>query len=322
MTSRSLFLGCAMLGAATLASAQSVPPRRAHHTMFYDEAAQRILMTGGSTPLDGGSRFEFFNDLWSFDGREWKPLPSSGDRMSGTSIAGDSRGRIYSFGGYMGGAVGSVRILEGDQWKSLSAHPTVVAAEPGFVFDSKRGRFITFGGSARRGQANADAWEFDGTTWKKLAGSPPPTRQAFAMVYDARRDRVVVFGGGGAGGPGAPPPALADTWEYDGATWRRVDAPGPAARVSPGAAFDSKRGLMILFGGSGPSGFLGDTWSFDGSVWKKIADSGPEARAMGYMAYDKRRDRIVLFGGRKGWPDGDLNDTWEWDGSSWTRVGR
>jgi hypothetical protein len=279
-------------------------------------------MTGGSTPLDGGQRFEFFNDLWSFDGHEWKPLPPSGDRISGTAIAADSRGRIYSFGGYMGGAVGSVRMLEADQWKALLPHPSVTAAEPGFVFDSRRGRFIAFGGSAARGQANTDAWEFDGTTWKTLRGSPPPARQAHAMVYDATRDRVVVFGGGGVGVSGGRPPLLDDTWEYDGAAWKRVDIPGPVARVSPGAAFDSKRGLLILFGGSGPSGFLGDTWSFDGTIWKKLADSGPEARAMGYLAYDKARDRIVLFGGRKGWPDGDLNDTWEWDGSAWKRVSR
>ena len=323
MTSRTFLFASALIPAASIALAQpTTPPRRAHHTMFYDEDAKRILLTGGSTPLDGGQRFEFFNDLWSFDGRKWTALTSSGDRISGTAIAGDARGRIFSFGGYTGGSsVGFVRALENGTWKSLSPHPSVTAAEPGFVYDSKRNRFIAFGGSAGRGQTNVDAWEFDGATWKRLAGSPPPARQAFAMVYDAKRDRVVVFGGGGAGGGnGSPPPMLADTWEYDGTAWTRTEASGPSARLSPGVAYDSKRGLLILFGGMGASGFLGDTWSFDGATWKKLADSGPDARVMGYMAYDKVRDRIVLFGGRKGWPDGDLGDTWEWDGHSWRKV--
>ena len=92
------------------------------------------------------------------------------------------------------------------------------------------------------------------------------------------------------------------------------------ARNGAGATFDSRRGLVIVFGGAGPGGFLGDTWSWDGTAWRKLADTGPEPRVMGYLAYDRNRDRVVLFGGRKGWPDGDLNDTWEWDGVSWKKV--
>src|SRR4051812_31787971 len=100
MSSRPFLRACALLGASSIASAQSAPPRRAHHAVFYDQVAKRILMTGGSTPLDGGSRFQFFNDLWAFDGREWKALPPSGDAISGTGVAADARGRNYSFGGY------------------------------------------------------------------------------------------------------------------------------------------------------------------------------------------------------------------------------
>jgi hypothetical protein len=137
------------------------------------------------------------------------------------------------------------------------------------------------------------------------------------MVYDAGRGRIVVFGGMGTGPPGKPGPALGDTWEYDGKGWIRRDGPAPPPRFSPGIAYDSKRGLVIIFGGLGEKGFLGDTWGWDGSSWKQLASNGPEPRAMGYLAYDKRRDRVVMFGGRKGWPNGDLGDTWEWDGTSW-----
>jgi hypothetical protein len=139
------------------------------------------------------------------------------------------------------------------------------------------------------------------------------------MVFDASRDRVVLFGGSGAAPAGQRPPILGDLWEFDGTAWAQRPARGPSSRMGMGAAYDSKRGRTIIFGGVGESGFLGDTWAWDGSEWTKLADTGPEPRAMGYLAYDKARDRVVLFGGRKGFPNGDLNDTWEFDGKQWVK---
>jgi len=119
---------------------------------------------------------------------------------------------------------------------------------------------------------------------------------------------------------GTRPPLLGDTWEFDGTAWRKVEVVGPSARSAAGIAYDSKRGLAILFGGMDADGFKGDTWSWNGREWKLLSAEGPEARAMGYITYDQSRDRIVLFGGRKGYPNGDLADTWEWDGVKWQRV--
>jgi hypothetical protein len=316
-----LLLVAAVLPAFSAVGAQSAaPPRRAHHALVYDQAGQRVLLTGGSTPLDGGQRFAFFNDLWAFDGTRWSPLPPSGAQMSGVQLAYDAKNkRIVSFGGYAGSSVGDVRVLDQNVWKPLGQHADMPAAEPGFVYDVRRDRFIAFGGSAGRGRAHGDTWQFDGATWTKLATSGPPARQAHVMVYDEKRGRTVVFGGMAVATPGQPPPLLGDTWEFDGTTWTEQKVAGPSPRTGAGATYDAKRGLVILFGGSGASGFSGETWSWDGTAWKKLSDAGPEPRGMGYMAYDRRRDRIVLFGGRKGWPDGDLDDTWQWDGSVWRR---
>jgi len=140
------------------------------------------------------------------------------------------------------------------------------------------------------------------------------------MVYDARRGRVVVFGGMGVAAPGQRPPPLGDTWEFDGQRWTQLRVTGPSARFSAGAAYDSRSGRVIIFGGLDATGFVGDTWAWNGRAWTKVSDTGPEPRGMGYLAYDKARDRVVLFGGRKGYPNGDLNDTWELVGSTWRRV--
>jgi hypothetical protein len=304
------------------ADAQSVPGVRGHHSLAYDPVRKAIVLTAGSTPLDGGQRFDFYNDIWEFDGTKWTRVGASGDSISGIALAYDSkRSRIMSFGGYTGSAkLGDLRVLESNQWKKIGINATYSAAEAGFVYDAARDRFVAFGGSPGQGQAHGDTWEYAGEKWSKLAITSPPARQAHAMVYDERRGRTVVFGGLGAGQPGQRPPMFGDTWEFDGTSWKRFDVPGPSARSGAGMTYDSKRGVVILFGGAGETGFAGDTWSWNGAEWKQLATSGPDPRGMGYMAYDKGRDRVVLFGGRKGWPNGDLNDTWEWDGTAWHQV--
>jgi len=84
--------------------------------------------------------------------------------------------------------------------------------------------------------------------------------------------------------------------------------------IDAAMAYDSTRGVTVLFGGSTWAGRSGETWEWDGSVWRRAATSGPEARSIHAMAYDSVRKVTVLFGG---WASGSRNDTWVWDGSSW-----
>ena len=315
----SLSIALAACWIAAAADAQTAsPPRRAHHSIIYDESRQRILLTGGSTPVNGGTSFEFFNDLWEFDGKAWTQLVPSGEKLSGISAAYDSRRkRVVSFGGYRGESIADLRVLEQDAWTKIGEHAEMPAAEPGFVYDIPRDRLVAFGGSAGRGQAHGDTWTYDGNVWTKIEGAGPGARQAHMMAFDAKRGRTVLFGGMGTAPRGERPPTFGDTWEFDGSSWRKLDVSGPSPRTSAGITYDSRRGLVILFGGLDSAGFKGDTWSWNGSEWKLLSTAGPEPRAMGYIAYDKARDRVVLFGGRKGYPDGDLDDTWEWDGTAW-----
>ena len=295
------------------------PPVRAHHALAYDESNKQVVLTCGSTPLDGGNSFKFFNDLWGYDGKQWISNGTAGDERSGIGLAYDTkRKKLYSFGGYTGDgrSRSEFRVLENNEWKIIPQNPGVIAAEPGLVYDSHRDRLITFGGSAGRGQVNGETWEWDGTVWKKFEGAAPEARQAIVMVYDSKRNKTILFGGGGRKGPES---IYGDTWEFDGAAWKKVSDTGPAPRVSAGYAYDSDRGLLIVFGGMTKTGFVNDTWSFDGKEWKKLSDNGPKARAMGYLAYDKERKKIILFGGRLGWPN-DVNDTWEWDGTEWKEI--
>lgn len=291
------------------------PGVRAHHSLVYDEGAKAIILTGGSTPLEGGNSFKFYNDVWSFNGSQWISKGIAGDERSGISLVYDTkRKRICSFGGFTGDnrPRSEFRIFENNQWKNLSA-PGFAATESGMVYDAHRDRLIVFGGGGNG--LNGDTWEWDGTAWKKFEGPNPEGRQAFVMVYDEARKKTVVFGGMGA----TPGTMLDDTWEFDGMTWQKISVKGPAARASAGYAYDSDKKNLIVFGGMTKDGFANDTWSYDGKEWKLLSTEGPQKRAMGYMAYDKERKKVLLFGGRLGWPN-DAADTWEWDGTKWTEI--
>ena len=303
------------------------PPKRAHHALVYDAHRQRVLLTGGNVPIDGGKSTASFNDLWAFDGTRWAALPSSGVEVWGMRLAFDSRRRrVVSFGGISNRqAISDLRVLKNDVWTALGRHGEMPAADAGFVYDSRRDRFIAFGGTPGDGTAYGDTWELAGSTWTKVASQGPRARQGHVMVFDERRGRTVIFGGTGSYGPDQTPPRLGDVWEFDGQRWSaRAFTDGPGPRTGPAAAYDSKRGATLVFGGVDGTGFLGDLWSWTGVEWQKLADvssAGPAPRATGQIVYDQNRDRVILFGGRNRWPDGDLNDTWEWDGAAWRRVG-
>ncbi|MCC6678062.1 MAG: immunoglobulin domain-containing protein [Phycisphaerales bacterium] len=81
-------------------------------------------------------------------------------------------------------------------------------------------------------------------------------------------------------------------------------------------AYDSARGVSVMFGGnfSGPDD--SSTWEWNGTAWSEHAAAGPRPVYDHAMAYDPVRRVTVLFGGRLG---PSYGDTWEWDGSIWTQ---
>jgi len=100
--------------------------------------------------------------------------------------------------------------------------------------------------------------------------------------------------------------------------WVQRSVSGPGARASAAVAFDSARGVTVLFGGGNGTGvLLGDTWEYDGTSWTRRLASGPTPRAEAKMAYDSHRGVCVLFGGAD--ILGHRNDTWEWDGAAWSQ---
>src|SRR5581483_8321321 len=118
------------------------------------------------------------------------------------------------------------------------------------------------------------------------------------------------------------PGYLQDTWEWNGSAWtRNFTAHTPPPRDWSAMSYDSKRHVMVLFGGLGAgSTLLNDTWEYDGTDWKQVTlAAAPPIRIWHSMAYDAALDGVVVFGGVEG-TNASYNDTWIYDGTSWQQI--
>jgi hypothetical protein len=294
------------------------------HAMVWDAARHRIVLFGGNG---------YLSDTWEWDGTTWLertparlPLGRSNHAMAWDA----ARQRVVLFGGYSRDS----RTLLSDTWEWdgttwLERTPRTspsMRSDHLMAWDAVRQRVVLvggFGGGLNGGLgALSDVWEWDGRTWteRKPVTSPPPRRSP-GMAWDAARQRLVLFGGR----RDLDGIDLADTWEWDGATWlQRSPSTSPSPRISHGMAFDALRQRVVLFGGGGAnaSGWTGlsDTWEWDGSNWTQLRPTtSPPARFGASMAWDTVRQRLVLFGGWGAPPDRSLADTWEWDGATWAQ---
>lgn len=145
----------------------------------------------------------------------------------------------------------------------------------------------------------------------KFPATSPTARQGTAMACHRLwlTDEVVLF----AGYDGLPE---ADTWGWDGTTWKQKAPPkSPPARYMHAMAYDAAHGVTVLFGGYNGN-VLGDTWVWNGSTWtQKFPASTPSPRYGHAMVYDSVHGAIVLFGGYDG--SKHVSDTWTWTGTTW-----
>lgn len=114
---------------------------------------------------------------------------------------------------------------------------------------------------------------------------------------------------------------------------QRTDVGSPGQRSHHAMAFDSDRGVVVLFGGQignpGSVAYLQGTQEYDGRSWKQVHVTGlePPARSYHAMTYDPLSKNILLFGGYAG-PDTNFGenyaDLWAYKGDgttgTWTHL--
>ena len=156
----------------------------------------------------------------------------------------------------------------------------------------------------------------------------PSSEQTTPGRWPAPRAGHVMSAGGSLGGVfmiggqvGQERRTLDTLWEWNGSRWRALAADGPRYRTLPAAAFDSRRGVMVVFGGAGlfNGTRYGDTWEWNGTSWRERPVDSPGPRDHHAMAFDESRGVTVMFGGqdsKREWP----RDTWTYDGATWKRA--
>lgn len=101
-------------------------------------------------------------------------------------------------------------------------------------------------------------------------------------------------------------------------TWKQVALGPPNAFIGLAGAFDSARGNLVAFGGTGAvsdGGFatLSETWEWDGEQWAlRPTGQTPLPLAGLAAAWDARLRQVVVFD--------DSATTWLWDGQRWAKA--
>jgi cysteine-rich repeat protein len=294
-------------------------PAREKHSLAYDSSRGRVVLFGGTfngPPLD---------DTWEWDGSGWQQIDTVTQGPSprtGAAMAYDvARRRVVLFGGDMQGEDRSTWEWDGATWKNVIASGATIPfrrSGHAMAYHAARRRVILYGGFDS-GTLDQKTWEWDGQSWTVVATTGPDFRYDHAMAYDPRRNRMVVFGGltdidtDTGGGT-----SRSDTWEWDGATWTRVqnDVAQPAPRRGHAMAYDPTRQTILLFGGRNQAGVnLSDFWEWDGTTWTQIAATGPSGRIDHDMVFDLAHSGIFLSGGNGGTET--LGDPWVFTAGEW-----
>src|SRR6266404_1388172 len=78
------------------------------------------------------------------------------------------------------------------------------------------------------------------------------------LAFDEVRQALIAFS------PNDFQHLLGWTWRWNGKTWDVLSTNGPPRRGGAALAFDSIRGVIVLFGGAVAGGYSNDTWEWDG----------------------------------------------------------
>jgi hypothetical protein len=166
----------------------------------------------------------------------------------------------------------------------------------------------------------ADTWTWDGRKWSlAMNDMAPPARMSGAFIFDPVRHVSVLFGGA----HGWFSDYLNDTWTFDGSRWlQKSPATMPSPRGFSVLAFDTKRGVVVLFGGFNSNGGLNDSWTWDGTNWTQVvAASNPVPLFPLGLAYNQSSDSLSLVGEvTKGYSIYSEVQTWTFAQQTWSQV--
>ncbi len=291
------------------------PGGRAEARMVYDPTYARVILFGGSTPVDSATKVTYdLDDTWDWYGDHWvrrSTAHTAGARSGHAMVYDSNRSRIVVFGGRRTDVVTKNQNVLNDTWIfkngdwSQLATPNAPPARsvPAAAYDKVHDRIVLFGGNTistdGKNTVNPihDTWEFDGTNWTQRGGEGPKLSKP-TMVFDDATNQVLLLG------LDESSTSKTDTlmYVYDGTagTWTQLKPEGlPTCVNESHVAFDGETNSVILVGGVCTTSDTSDTtFSWDGTKWTKVEIKNVPDRAFGgAIAYDAARQTLLQFGG-------------------------
>jgi Bacterial Ig-like domain (group 1) len=229
---------------------------RSGHVMVFDPVLKSVVMFGGDTAVAGLS-----NSTHTLNKAGWSVLGTRKDPPARAfmAMAYDlKRETIVMSGGVTNSYFTDTWEFasNGKAWVEVTTASPPESAQHAMAFDSARNTTVLFGSAD-----TSATWEYDGKKWTLApTANAPAARFGFAMAYDSVRKKTVLFGGRARAGISL----LNDTWEYDGSDWTKQTTPvSPPPLRNHAMAFDSKRGVTVLFGGeTDGQTYVNETWEY------------------------------------------------------------
>jgi hypothetical protein len=301
----------------TLQNPATSPPLRDSYAMAFDGQEGTAVLFGGIA-CTSSCPTTALNDTWTWNGSNWTKMSPSTvptGRLWSGMVYDSGRGVNVMYGGSPP-TLGTPDFSDTWQWNGSTWTQMSPAANPGardqfaMTYDSVRGVTVLFGGEkCTSGHCNSssaenygftlqnDTWVYNGTTWsQKSTPTAPPARIDATMVFDSARGVTVLFGGTTCYVNCATDVEYDDTWEWNGTSWtQQMPTNSPGGRDSFAMAFDSARGVTVLFGGYDGAA---DTWEWNGSNWTNTLPANPPPNVQDMtMVFDPIRGNTMMFGG-------------------------
>ncbi len=245
--------------------ATSPSPRAGIHSpeMVYDSFRHVTVLFGGD------SEDTNLNDTWEWNGNNWTQMhpATSPPVRSGAVMAYDWVSHVtvlFGGNGNSGKLLNDTWEWDGSNWTQM--HPATsppARFSASMAYDSALHEMVLFGGQNASGGVYNDTWEWDGNNWTKMTpATSPSARVNQVMADDSVRHVMVMFGGSACYECSH---LFGDTWEWDGSNWTQLyPATVPPARALQSMAYDSERGVTVMFGGVGTvCCSLDDTWELE-----------------------------------------------------------
>lgn len=253
----------------------SGPDSRCGNAAALDKKSGNVVTFGGWGK--GGPATDTRNDVWQFDGKGWRSIPTSFiDRHDHVKMVyADHLEAFVVYGGFNSKSQtfdSTTWLLKNGNFIALHLAGPGARGNAAFAYDSHRKKVVLFGGKGYN--IPADLWEFDGRAWKQIPVHDIGMTTGMEMTYSDDMKMVIVHGHTG-------------TWAWNGSNMKKIAGGGPDGS-NIAFAYDPKRKVLVAYGGYNSDNSISSAlWELKDGVWKNILDNGTWKR-MNNGRYERR----------------------------------